>query len=228
MILHMSKFRGFFFLPLVLLFTGCAVFTGSERHSWFPLRVGNEWDYALVSTMEQDGRLDTTTTAVYRHAITGAGRLANGQPAFVRVWNSEVTLRMGTPLGGMSPLADSSFSQSETTYFRRTKRWVYRYLTPASQPDSILELPPELDQKWRSGGVYYWVAAREDVNIGGRLYPRCWRLTTTEGKDPELLKCLVRPGIRTGQNVHRTDVRHEEAPDRLLSHPRNGQMTIYE
>jgi hypothetical protein len=188
MILGMNRFRCLFFLPLVLLVTGCAVFTGSERHSWFPLRVGNEWDYALVSTMGQDGRLDTTTTGVYRHAITGLGRLADGRPAFVRVWNSEVTLRD-------SGMADSSFSQSETTYFRRTKRWVYRYLTPASPPDSILQLPPELDQKWRSEGVSYWVAAREDVNAGGRLYPRCWRLTTTEGNDASSSNAWFAPGF---------------------------------
>jgi hypothetical protein len=188
MILVMNRFRILFLLPLVLLLTGCALFTGSERHSWFPLRVGNEWDYALVSTVEQDGRLDTTTTAVYRHAITGAGRLADGQSAFIRVWDSEVTLRD-------SGLADSSFSQTETTYFRRTKRWVYRYLTPASPPDSILQLPPELDQKWRSEGVYYWVAARDDIRVGERLYPRCWRLTTTEGKDPSSSNAWFAPGL---------------------------------
>jgi hypothetical protein len=127
--------------------------------------------------VEQDGRLDTTTTAVYRHEITGMHKLADGQAVFVRVWNSDVTSRA-------SGIVDSSFSQTETTYFRRSEHWVYRYLTLKSPPDSILGLPPELDQKWRSGGLYYWVAAREDVAIGDRQYPRCWRLTMTEENSP--------------------------------------------
>jgi len=188
MILGMNRLRGFVFLPLVLGLTGCASFLEPEHRSWFPLRVGNEWDYALVSTVEQNGRLDTTTTATYHHAITGTAKLAHGQPVFTRVWNSDVTLRD-------SGMSDSSFSQSETTYFRRTKRWVYRYLTPASPPDSILQLPPEMDQKWRSEGVYYWVAARDDIRAGDRLYPRCWRLTTTEGKDPSSSNAWFAPGF---------------------------------
>jgi hypothetical protein len=167
----------YWLLPITLLFTGCSMFSGPERSSWFPLRVGNEWEYHLVSTMEQDGRTDTTTTAVYRHRIAGTRKLENGSPVFTRVWDSNVTLRD-------SGLADSSFSQSETTYLRRTKRWVYRYLTPSAPPDSILGLPPELDQKWQSAGIFYWIAAREDISIGGRQCPRCWRLKMTEVNSP--------------------------------------------
>jgi hypothetical protein len=165
----------------ILLLAGCAglrsMLGGSERTSWFPLRMGNQWDYRLVSTVEENGRLDTTTTADYHHEITGTRKLAGGQPVFVRVWTSTVTLRD-------SGIVDSSFSQTETTYFRRSNRWVYRYQALNGPPDSILALPPELDQKWRSGGLYYWVAAREDIVIGGRRYPDCWRLTMTEEKSP--------------------------------------------
>jgi hypothetical protein len=165
----------------ILLLAGCAglrsLLAGSERTSWFPLSMGNQWDYRLVSTVEENGRLDTTTTADYRHEITGTRKLAGGQPAFVRVWTSNVTLRD-------SGIVDSSFSQTETTYFRRSNRWVYRYQALDGPPDSLLALPPELDQKWRSGGLYYWVAAREDIVIGGRRYPNCWRLTMIEESSP--------------------------------------------
>jgi len=167
----------YWLLPIALLFTGCSMFSGPERTSWFPLRVGNEWEYHLVSTMEQDGQTDTTTTAIYRHRVTGTRKLENGAPVFTRVWDSNVTLRD-------SGLADSSFSQSETTYLRRTKRWVYRHLTLNAPPDSILGLPPELDQKWQSAGIFYWIAGREDISVGGRQYPRCWRLKMTEVNSP--------------------------------------------
>ena len=166
---------------LFLVLAGCAglrsMLAGSERASWFPLRMGNRWEYRLASTVEQNGRLDTTTVADYHHEIVGTRKLAGGQPAFVRVWTSNVTLRD-------SGIADSSFSQAETTFFRSTPHWVYRYEALSSPPDSILALPPELDQKWRSGGLYYWVAAREDIVIGGRRYPDCWRLTMTEENSP--------------------------------------------
>lgn len=165
----------------ILLLAGCAglssLLTGPERASWFPLATGNRWEYRLVSTVEQNGRLDTTTVADYHHEIVGTRKLPSGQPAFVRVWTSNVTLRD-------SGITDSSFSQTETTYFRRTPHWVYRYQPLGSPPDSILGLPPELDQKWRSNGLYYWVAAREDVTLDGRRYPDCWRLTMTEENSP--------------------------------------------
>ena len=153
---------------LFLLLAGCAglrsLLSSPERTSWFPLSVGNRWDYRLVSTVEENGRLDTTTIADYHHVITGTRKLAGGQPAFIRVWTSNVTLLD-------SGTVDSSFSQTETTYFRRSNRWVYRYQALGGAPDSILALPPEMDQKWRSGGLYYWVAAREDVIIGDEQYP---------------------------------------------------------
>jgi hypothetical protein len=117
--------------------------------------------------------LDTTTLADYHNRIVGTRKLADGRTAYVRVWTSNVTLRD-------SGIGDSSFSQADTTFFRRSSRWVYRYQTPDGPPDSILALPPEIDQKWRSGGINYWVAAREDVTLGDRRYPDCWRLKMTE------------------------------------------------
>lgn len=161
----------------VLLLAGCAglssLLSGPARASWFPLAVGNRWEYRLVSTVEQNGRLDTTTLAEYHHAIVGTRKLADGRSAYVRVWTSDVTLRD-------SGIVDSTFSQAETTFFRRSPHWVYRYESLSDSPDSILGLPPELDQKWRSGGLYYWVAAREDITLDGQQYPGCWRLTMTE------------------------------------------------
>jgi hypothetical protein len=185
---HTARYRylSAFICGFLLLLAGCAglrsLLAGLERTSWFPLKIGNRWEYRLVSTVELNGWLDTTTVADYHHEIVGTHKLADGRPAFVRVWTSNVRLK-GSGAGEQGS-GDSVFSQTETTYFRRSNRWVYRYQAPEGPPDSIFGLPPELDQKWRSNGLYYWIAAREDVTLDGRQYLGCWRVTMTEEDTP--------------------------------------------
>jgi hypothetical protein len=149
----------------------------SSRDSYFPLAAGSEWEYRLVTTFERSNRVDTTTIAFYRHRIVGGTTLADGRPAWIRVWESQVTLRD-------TVLPESSFVEAETTYFRATKHAIYRYLKPDSKPDSILLLPMAIDQRWQSEGIVYWVAGKEDVTIDGRNYPECWLLHS--GPPPEL------------------------------------------
>ena len=171
----------FVVLACLLFFSGCATLHlfvgGSDRGSYFPLAVGDEWEYRLVTTAERGTRSDTTTIATYEHRIIGTTRLADGKPAYVRVWISEVTLRD-------TLLPDSSFSQTETTYLRRSASAVYRYVNRQSRPDSILLLPPRIDQRWTSEGVSFWVAAREDLQIVDQSYPDCWRIKSGPVDDP--------------------------------------------
>jgi hypothetical protein len=159
-----------------LSLVGCAglrLFQGNpESASYFPLRVGDEWDYRLVTFVTLDGTTDTTTVGEYHHAIVGKCLLADSQPAFIRVWTSQVTLR--------NPgLKDSTFSETETTYLRRTGSAVYRYFSRDDRPDSVLLLPVAIDRQWNSRNVRYWVMAREDITAGGQFYPESWRVKTT-------------------------------------------------
>jgi hypothetical protein len=161
-------------LVAVLIFAaGCAslnrLLAPPETNSYFPLAENDEWDYRLVTTMTQAGRTDTTTVADYRHRITGRTKMADGRPAFIRVWTAQVTLHD-------SSLGESTFTQAETSYFRRTRSAVNRYATRSSAADSILLFPVQIDRQWTSGDVDYWVKSRDDITVGGRTYPECWRV----------------------------------------------------
>jgi hypothetical protein len=175
-----------------LLLAGCGLVRLAgirpDRNSYFPLAVGDQWDYRLVTTVERGDRLDTTTVATYEHRITGTAKLADGKPAFVRIWESQVTLHD-------SALPESTFSQSETTYLRRTGQAVYRYPSRASPPDSILLLPIQIDQQWESNGVGYHVMGRDDVQIEDQTYTSCWRIKTSTSADPNPINTWLAPGV---------------------------------
>lgn len=190
-ILGMSRNRSCALLLLIaglalMLAAGCAglgrMLRGAAYASYFPLAVGNEWEYRLVTTAELNGKLDTTTVASYSHRIEGTRKLTDGKPVLMSVRNSTVTLR--------SPVRpESTFQEAETTCFRTTKHAAYRYSSLDSPPDSILLLPIEMDRKWNSSGTSYWVAAREDVKVDhdplpDRTFSDCWRIRMTDANDP--------------------------------------------
>jgi hypothetical protein len=175
------RHEAIFATGMALLLSGCAALrqfdARSARESYFPLATGDEWEYRLITTVDRGTRQDTTTVAVYEHRITGTAKLADGKPAFIHVWESRVTLRDGL-------LPDSTFSQSETTWLRKTSSAVYRYLSPNDKPDSILLLPLQIDQRWRSSDVSYWVAGREDLQLEDQFFAGCWRVKSGPVDDP--------------------------------------------
>jgi hypothetical protein len=189
-------------IGVVLLTASCSVLKlvsgTSDRLSYYPLAVGDEWEYRLVTTFGRGPRLDTTTLATYHHRITGTVKLASGEPMLLHVWNSQVTLRD-------TALPESSFSQAETTYYRRSRNAVYRYLTREDKPDSILLLPLEMDRRWESNGIRYWVSGREDVTVDGNTYPGCWRIQTTPADDANPLNVWFGRGLGLVRMVNERD-----------------------
>jgi hypothetical protein len=192
---YLLRFRAFFLLAgfaTLVLVSGCSVLKfalgTSERNSYYPLSVGDAWEYRLVTTFNRGQRWDTTTLGTYRHRVIRAVNLADGKPALMRVWESQVTLRD-------TALPESTFAEAETTYYRRMKNAVYRYLTLQDSPDSILLLPIEIDQRWKSKDVDYWVAAREDVVIDGKSYQDCWCIQSRPTNDLFPLRVWFTKGV---------------------------------
>lgn len=176
---------------MVLLFVNCSVvrlvFSGGERNSYYPLSIGSAWEYHLVTTVEAEGKTDTTTRGVYHQRIVQPVTLADGKPAVMRVWNSSITL--------CSPgLPESSFTQAETSYYRKTASAVYRYQTLQDTPDSVLLLPIQLDQRWLSKDVSYWVSAIEDVTVGGKTWQDCWCIQSRAIGSQGIMKAWIARG----------------------------------
>ena len=169
-----------------VMFAACPR-SGSSRQELFPLKSGSEWQYRLVEYTAYADHSDTTRSATYDVRIAGSAK-AGDSTSVVR------SMYQGREVRRRAAGTDTSFDRSGTIFFRLGAHALYRYLSPTSQRESILVLPPQTGQKWHSGILDYVVAGQEDVTIEGRQFPGCWRVNYGP-KERLFISAWYAPGI---------------------------------
>jgi len=141
-------------LALLAIFIIFVIGCGGAGDNYFPLTVGNEWDYQMITT---------TTTTDTTYADTGA----------VVTWSitAEDTLNDGTPV----------FELTRGTipfYVEETEDHIIQYTDKAgSNPDTVLAIPLEDGKAWDvDSNTTAEVVNKESVTVTAGTYDDCWKV----------------------------------------------------
>ncbi|UCC12942.1 MAG: hypothetical protein JSW02_05295 [candidate division WOR-3 bacterium] len=154
-------------LPVLALIIGCG---GDEAENFFPLAVGNVWNYDLLYT---EMNVDTTEyTGTSTTEITQETTLDNDVAVFEQVttmvWDDTT----------MNTWVD-------TTYIRETEDYILIYYDLAdTEPDTSLVLPVEEGNTWTvyadtTDTLTAEVVGQEDVTVPAGTYTDCWNVAYT-------------------------------------------------
>jgi hypothetical protein len=155
-------------LPVIALIIGCG---GDDAENFFPLTVGNVWNYDLLYTMMGVDTTEVTGTSTTE--ITQETTLDNNVAVFEQVttmvWD-DTTVMMNSV---------------DTTYIQETEDYILIYydLTD-TEPDTSLALPIEAGNTWTvyadtTDTLTAEVIGQDDVTVPAGTYNDCWDITYT-------------------------------------------------
>ena len=145
-------------IPLVVLIVGCG--SDEEGTVFYPLSVGNEWNYNM--SMTRTTPTDTTVeTGSDKLEITAETTLDNGTAVFEWV----LTITFDDTL--MPDIID-------TSYIEETEDYILQYDAKADTvpSDTMLALPLETGKTWAD----YEVMGQEDVIVPAGTFNDCWEV----------------------------------------------------
>ncbi len=145
-------------IPLVVLIVGCG--SDEEGTVFYPLSVGNEWNYNM--SMTRTTPTDTTVeTGSDKLEITAETTLDNGTAVFEWV----LTITFDDTL--MPDIID-------TSYIEETEDYILQYDAKADTvpSDTMLALPLETGKTWAD----YEVMGQEDVTVPAGTFNDCWEV----------------------------------------------------
>jgi len=156
------------FLPVIALIIGCG---GDDVENFFPLVVGNVWNYDLLYTMMA---VDTTEyTGTSTTEITQETTLDNDVDVFEQVtttvWDDTTVM----------------VNSVDTTYIQETEDYILVYNDLAdTEPDTSLVLPIEEGNTWTvyadtTDTLTADVIGQEDVTVPAGTYADCWDIMYT-------------------------------------------------
>jgi len=167
---------------VVLFIVGC----GGGKNYW-PLTVGNIWNYTTTTTMTHSDTLvnDTTFTSTYKNEITAEVTLTNGDPAFEQV-NTYGTF-------------------VDTSYVAEVEDFVLGYDSLSdTDPDTMLVNPLEEGASWTVTSDSAWtlkiyVIAKEDssLTVPAGTYDDVWKAyqVMTMGTTAETTTVYLAPDV---------------------------------
>jgi hypothetical protein len=158
--------------------TACAQ-TG--RKNYFPLFNGARWEYTVHSSTG-NGKPYSAHTTVRVDGQT----LIHGYRYFKLVTSSDLS---GVP--GVSK------SLEDVRYYRVAADGIYVIRGQDLTAPEMLEFPVPipLRTKWLSGSVEAQAEQAGTMNIGGRSYPDCLKITYKKGDDPHRIEYYLAPEV---------------------------------
>lgn len=158
-------------IPLVVFIVGCD--GGEEGNGYFPLAVGNKWDYSLTQTTTMT--LPDTTfvmTGASTTEITDETTLDNGTEVFQQITTTTY---------------DDTLMQEcvDTTYIEKLDTYILIYDDKAdTDPDTSLLLPIEEGNTWTvysdsADTMTAEVLGKEDMTVPAGTYEDCWKIEYT-------------------------------------------------
>ncbi|UCD18865.1 MAG: hypothetical protein JSU64_05400 [candidate division WOR-3 bacterium] len=156
-------------LACIVLFVGtCGGEGDGENDGYYPLSIGNTWDYMVGMTVEQPGTI-SIFMGNSRDEIIGTTQLAGGTSVFE--WITSITL--------------DGYSDSGTFYIHETDTAVYVYESlNDTVPDRYLELPLENGNTWTvNSDVAAIVLGIVDVSVPAGNYTDCWEIAYIQSSD---------------------------------------------
>ena len=154
-------------IPLVVLIVGCG---DEEGTVFYPLSVGNEWNFDM--TMTETTPSDTTVvTGTQSQEITAATTLDNGTAVF------EQTMIMTMEIDTLTTIVDTSIE-----YIEETEDYLLAYDTKAdTMPDTVAALPPEVGKTWNvDDSTTAEYIGQESVTVPAGTFSNCWKMVNIE------------------------------------------------
>ncbi len=151
-------------IPLVVLIVGCG---DEEGTVFYPLSVGNEWNFDMTMTTTTPS--DTiVVTGTQSQEITAETTLDNGTAVF------EQTMIMTI----------DTFTIVDTTieYIEETEDYLLAYDTKADTiPDTVAVLPPEAGKTWNvDDSTTAEYIGQESVTVLAGTFSDCWKMVQIE------------------------------------------------
>ncbi|UCD05572.1 MAG: hypothetical protein JSV98_10765 [candidate division WOR-3 bacterium] len=142
------------------------------EHSYYPLNIGNEWNYEVTMTVEIPGT-SYNFTGASQDQITGTTQLTGGASVFQ--FATALTL--------------NGFSGNDTFYIHETDTAVYLYEdVDDTLPDKYLEFPLAVGNTWTVNATQSaQVLGSVDISVPAGDYSDCWEIAYTEGEDTILV-----------------------------------------
>lgn len=150
-------------IPLVVLIVGCG---DEEGTVFYPLSVGNEWNFDM--TMTETTPSDTTVvTGTQKQEITAATTLDNGTAVF------EQTMIMTMEIDTLTTIVDTSID-----YIEETEDYLLEYDNKAdTMPDTVAALPPEVGKTWTvDHNTTAEYIGQESVTVPAGTFSNCWKM----------------------------------------------------
>lgn len=166
----------FFFL------IGCG---GGEKDYW-PLAVGNIWDYQVSTTVTMPDTTITFTDTM-KIEVTRETTLDNNTAVFEVI--TEMTV--------------DTIVTTDTAYYQETDEYVFAYDEKSTtNPDTLLVLPIEEGKSWTVHKdsletITMEVVGKETVTVPAGTYEDCWkgRQIQTDGTDAETMYVWLAPDV---------------------------------
>jgi|UniRef100_A0A7V3RIE9 hypothetical protein len=165
-------------VPVVLFLVGC----GGGEKDYFPIAVGNVWNYQSTSTTKMP---DTTITTVdtTKVEVTGETTLNNGTKVFEVVAKGK--------------------QYADTSYFEKTDDYIFVYEDKSSTtPDTAFVLPLEENKSWNvhkdtSYTETRKIITKESVTVPAGTYDDCWKVMDifTDGTIAETSYVWLAPDV---------------------------------
>lgn len=148
-------------IPLVVLIVGCG---DEEGTVFYPLSVGNEWNFDM--TMTETTPSDTTVvTGTQKQEITAATTLDDGTAVF------EMLMTMTFDDTLVPDVIDTSYTEE-------TEDYLLEYDTKADTiPDTVAALPPEVGKTWTvDDNTTAEYIGQESVTVPAGTFSNCWKM----------------------------------------------------
>ncbi len=158
-------------LPVVALIISCG---GEDGDDYYPVAVGNQWEYSIVNTLNVTAFTDTTFsyTGTSTTTITGQA-IFNNIEAFelvtITIWDDTVAMTNST---------DTSYVQATNDYVL-----IYEDLTD-TEPDTSLVFPLETGNTWivridSTDTLTAEVLGQETITVPAGAFADCWTVEYT-------------------------------------------------
>jgi hypothetical protein len=170
-------------IPIIVLIIGCG---GDDVTNYFPLTVGNEWNYDMTMTMTDP---DTTTTE------TGTVELEI---------TAETTLDNGTEVFEMIMIMTEITTFADTSYIEETEDYLLQYSNKAATVpnDTMLALPLETGKTWADCEVM----GKKDITVPAETFKDCWEIRGIDNSDTMYMYLAPDVGmVKMSQKVAETD-----------------------
>jgi len=157
-----------FAVSIIIFVTGCGGEGDESEDSYYPLTIGNEWNYETTWTLDIAG-----TPYIYQGEIQdrviGTTQLTTGTNVFQ--FTTALTL--------------NGYSDTDTFYLHETDTAVYVYESlDDTSPDKYIQFPLENSSTWVVNSTQTAVVLGiVDVSVPAGDYSDCWEIAYLDGDD---------------------------------------------